>query len=271
VDANGAITNRSLKIMVDGASRPTWSSYRPFEITAANFTMKGLSVADHGGTGNGMIYFTNVAAGGQLVCNHIGVDAAGTAKFTDQIGINVYKGTNVTVGGTSIFDRNIISGSSSQNLRIGTEGTNVIIKGNYIGTDITGMVALPNNTGIQNYGSNTTIGGTGVNDGNLISGNIYGAQTNSGNNFTILGNIIGLGADKLTALPNTTGGLVALNGDGTIGDGTAAGRNVISSSGDFGVLLYGSGNVVLDNNYIGVAADGTTPRGNVQMGIERCR
>ena len=77
-----------------------------------------------------------------------------------------------TIGGAPA-DRNIISGNTSYGIFIGsfTGGT---IQNNYIGTDVTGTVARPNDIGIRLLGGSGTtgvlIGGPG--GGNLISGNL---------------------------------------------------------------------------------------------------
>ena len=73
-------------------------------------------------------------------------------------------------------------------------GGNVIV-GNYIGTDVTGTVALANDGDgviLENGANNNTIGGSGA--GNLISGNlgrgieVFGSGTN---NNVIAGNSVG--------------------------------------------------------------------------------
>ena len=52
-----------------------------------------------------------------------------------------------------------------------------------------------------------------------------------------------------------------------IGDGTAAGRNVISGNEGEGIALWtNSPNTEIRGNYIGVGADGVTPLGNALLG-----
>ncbi len=65
----------------------------------------------------------------------------------------------------------LISGNNGDGISLGT-GIDSLVEGNYLGTDITGMVALANGIGINfTNASYATIGGTVQGAGNLISGN----------------------------------------------------------------------------------------------------
>ena len=149
-------------------------------------TVGGLVAADRNVlSGNG---FAGVAifggANNVIVGNYIGVDANGTLnRGNSQEGIDLLDGTDNRIGGTSINERNILSGNGSDGIEIdGSAGT--IVQGNYIGTDVTGTVVIPNvRDGIdvnENAGVGTTgslIGGTAPGAGNLIVGNqIYGVS-----------------------------------------------------------------------------------------------
>ena len=123
-----------------------------------------------------------------------------------------------------------------------------------------------------------TIGGTSPSDRNVISGNsvrgIYViADAGDVVGTTILGNYIGTDADGTTAVPNLGEGIwlsnsVSLVSGTVIGDGTAAGRNVISGNGGEGIALWtNSPNTTIRGNYIGVGADGATPLGNALSGV----
>ncbi|MEZ5729493.1 MAG: hypothetical protein R3E48_16775 [Burkholderiaceae bacterium] len=150
-------------------------------------------------------------------------------------------------------------------------GSNNAIVGNYVGTDVTGLVAAPNvSHGISIIaGANNTIGGTGAQDGNVVSGNgASGIVLNLGatGNF-VQGNLIGLGADGTTTLGNTTFGVTIGPGGAspgnTIGGSVAGARNIISGNGATGVRIgLGDGNTVL-GNYIGTDASGSASRPNL--------
>jgi hypothetical protein len=147
--------------------------------------------------------------------------------------------------------------------------TNVVVAGNYIGTDPTGSLARPNAVGvfIQNA-TNNRIGGTVAADRNVISGNspndgiqITGASA-TGN--VVQGNYIGLDASGTVGLGNAAQGVVIYGGasNNTVG-GTAAGAgNVISGNGNYGVAISGASGNLVQGNRIGTNAAGTAAIAN---------
>src|SRR5207248_7137544 len=113
---------------------------------------------------------------------------------------------------------------------------------NFIGTDATGAVALPNDVGVViNNVPNNLIGGTAAGAGNLISGNrnggivVSGTTANPATGNVIQGNLIGTNAAGTAAVPNGQWG-IATEARGLLIGGTAAGAgNVISGNNGFGV------------------------------------
>jgi len=165
-------------------------------------------------------------------------------------------------------------------------GDNKVIQGNYIGTDMTGLVAAPNGVnGIYMTDANLNlIGGPNPADRNVISGNsdsgILATNTCKGNR--IEGNFIGLDATGTAALANgdmgilmgdynigTMGGNVIGNSSRDVGDGK---RNYISGNAVDGVHISGAatnayGNVQVRNNYIGTDVYGATAVPNGKSGV----
>jgi hypothetical protein len=148
-------------------------------------------------------------------------------------------------------------------IRILAGCTNVVVAGNYVGTDPTGSVARPSAVGvfIQNA-TNNRVGGTVAADRNVISGNstdgiqIAGASA-TGN--VVQGNYIGLNASGVAGLGNAAQGVVILAGasNNTVG-GTAPGAgNVISGNGNYGVAVSGSSGNFIEGNRIGTNPAGT--------------
>jgi len=147
----------------------------------------------------------------QVMGNLIGLDITGSKAIrTDsQSNIIIESGaSNTVIGGTQPEMRNIISGS---NLGIIMSDPNTYqnsVIGNYIGTDITGTRAIPNNTGLTIWTvSFNRVGGTAPGEGNLISGNQTGINLN-GYGVTdniILGNTFGLDSSGEKLLLNNTG------------------------------------------------------------------
>jgi parallel beta-helix repeat protein len=220
--------------------------------------------------------------------NKIGTNAAGDARFANMDGgIYIWDGyANVIgsdgAGSGAAAEGNLISGNNNHGVKLYiSEGTT--IAGNKIGTNLSGSAALYNgNAGIYFDRSQFNIIGTngnGVGDtleGNLISGNggdgidIVGIGSIDN---VIAGNIIGLDASGLLALPNEDHGLLlGPNGDqnlvGTDGNGIsdAQERNIISGNTLCGVYVRGAQNTVA-GNYIGTNINGNAALPNQTYGV----
>ena len=144
---------------------------------------------------------------------------------------------------------NVISGNAAAGLYIsGAETSDNVVAGDFIGTNYTGTIALPNVDGvlIQSGAENNTIGALTVGAAsNVISGNsgdnldIVGSGT-SGN--VVEGNYIGLAVGGNAALDNGASGVGIYGGatNNTIGGTVSGARNVISGNdgnGSSGVYL----------------------------------
>lgn len=164
------------------------------------------------------------------------------------------------VGGSAPGAINVISGNTSYGIAP-DNAPNTHIIGNYIGTDWTGTIAVPNIVGIilGNNGPGTVIGGSMPAERNIISGNtlsgiISGITTGA---LQVSGNYIGLNKSGTAPVPNGTGVLVA---DSSIIGGSVANRNVISGNSLFNVSIQGlqtaSSGARVSGNYIGTNASG---------------
>jgi titin len=148
-------------------------------------------------------------------------------------------------------------------------GSGNVVAGNFIGTDITGSVARPNDgNGILIWGgSENTIGGAAAADRNVISGNRYGLSVHpdgaGGLNNTIEGNYIGTDRTGTLAVGNLTHGV---NLQGAVGSRVIG--NVISGNLQNGMLIIvGAHNSVVRGNRIGTTVSGSQPLGNTGNGI----
>jgi len=114
--------------------------------------------------------------------NLIGTNASGTADLGNaRYGIlTAFSADNNVIGGTVVGARNVIAGNDFGGLLIDSDGNT--IAGNYIGTDVTGLVGVSNDgDGIEIDGSNNTVGGTSPTARNVIAGNgIVGLGFGSG-------------------------------------------------------------------------------------------
>ena len=170
----------------------------------------------------------------------------------------------------------MISGNGGRGLDIfGTGTTGNVVQGNLIGVDKDGTTPLPNDQdGIQidTSASSNTIGGTAAGAGNVISGNgangirLAGAATTAN---TIHGNVIGLGLDGTTIVPNGASG-IDVNFDAglhTIGGSSAGAGNVISGNTNSGIRAYGITALTIEGNLVGLDSTGTLDRGNGSHGL----
>ena len=236
-------------------------------------------------SGNGTgLNFGAGATGNVVQGNLIGTDASGTTALSNtKEGILLGAGaSNNTIGGTTPAERNIISGNIQHGVHIRNQSgdpTGNVVQGNYIGTDITGTIALPNGTHFHPYmagvhiagASNNTIGGTVPGAGNLISGNDKrGISINRSlqllvaHDNLVQGNLIGTDHTGTTALPNQFGIVVSESPNNTIGGTDPAARNLISGNISNGVYISGAiaVNNLVQGNYIGTDLTGNTAIGN---------
>jgi hypothetical protein len=227
------------------------------------------------GNAAGGIIFIGVGTNGNFVrSNYIGTDATGSFAIPNPLGgVIVGFGAPGPSGNIIGSPGNLISGNSpGPGVWVNGEGTTGnVVRGNYIGTNSTGSVAIPNNIAgvlIQNGPDSTAIGGTAAADGNVISGNSGAGVAmidNDGNALTtttnnrVQGNIIGTAADAATALPNSAGPGVAINTLGSPG-GDSASVNTVGGN------AAGAANLIANNAADGVnvgEAAGTAADGNV--------
>jgi hypothetical protein len=260
---------------------------------ANNNTIGGITagagnlISGNGGKG---IYIGGGLSGTQIQGNLIGTDKTGTTAIGNTlVGVQIDGGSNNTIGGTSVAARNIISGNAPNPVDAlgggiqlsGSGTTNNTVQGNYIGTDVSGNLALGN--GAQGIfidnAPNNLIGGTANGAGNVISANDGGIMIfDNGIGTKIQGNLIGTDVTGTVALGNNVMGLWIAAHDVLIG-GTAPGaRNIISGNGTnpshfgFGVYLNSDAkNNTVQGNYIGTNITGTVAMGNAIAGVAMMR
>jgi hypothetical protein len=185
----------------------------------------------------------------------LSIELAGSSRI-DDFGLRV----GSSAGGTTI--RGLVINNWGRGIDL--HGSGAIVTGNFFGTDPTGTLAAPNDTGIFYGGTDltTVIGGTAPADRNLISGSYIGIGSVS-HGPSIQGNLIG--TDRTGMLPlgahHGIWSASATSPGATIGGTEAGAGNVISGLLFDGIRLEGTGSVV-QGNRIGTNAAGTGPLGN---------
>ncbi len=222
--------------------------------------------------------------GTQIVGNTIGLAADGTALANGTGGVRLQEAAGVVVG--SAASGNTISGNDGPGIRvIGPSGSAPVIRGNRIGTDPTGTLARRNRFEGVVLSGPAIVGGAGVGEGNLISGNGQAPSSGTGvlvrvgsAGSQILGNVIGLSATG-ASLGNGYSGVTVSGGASnvTIGGTSAGARNVISGNPSSGIAVYAVGstppastlpaNITIAGNYIGTDVSGAGAAGNGAWGV----
>jgi uncharacterized membrane protein len=232
---------------------------------------------------------------------YVGTDYTGSAAGLGGTSNNFYAGIILEHGASNTtIQNNVISGNNQWGVYIVADAgfafsqQNNIITNNKIGVNAAGNAALPNGSHgvlISDNSNNNIIGPGNIISGNgskkntgvygvFISGNRTGGGYISGNQ--VKGNKIGTDASGNSAIPNTgalnvgSGGVGIGKSQGTlIGGPTASDGNQISGNQEYGVTakddslgsVPGITGTVIQNNRIGVAADGVTKLPNSQGGV----
>lgn len=238
----------------------------------------GTNIAERnvisGGNNHGVIIdnasLPSIGTNNAVVGNFIGVASDGiTALGNTNNGVYLNTAIGNIIGGTNSNAGNRISANGGSGIYLNGAGSSQnCILGNYIGTDATGMLPLPNRQdGITIFGASSNwIGGTGENDGNLVSGNLNRGILIAGGAVAnlICNNYIGTDSPGRFALGNHTNGVAIFN--------SPANRvvaNLISGNQQSGVLITQTGSVsnFVVANLIGTDISGSNALPNTYNGI----
>ena len=219
-----------------------------------------------------------------VIGNYIGTNPAGTAALgVSEVGVFVYTGnindiTNNLISGNTMAG--IVLGNADRFGQQGSSLSSTRVENNRIGTDVSGLLAIPNGFGISLCGNadNTVF------TENTISGNLYaGIQIGTfavnqqfGDNPPVQGpttltlNNIGTDLPGVNALPNNSYGVVIneATSNTTVGSNNSALANIISANRLHGISISSQAtfNTVVGNK-IGVNKTTTQALGNQLAGI----
>lgn len=192
-----------------------------------------------------------------IIGNFIGTDVSGTLPLGNGgYGVSVgFMGASFNrIGGTTLAERNIVSGNSGGIDFCGPRDVGNLVLGNFIGTDVTGTKVVSNQqSGIHITGNSERIfiGGMAEGERNVISGN--GSGISLGNDYSwVAGNYIGTDASGKVALGNNGLGISVDNAGHN-----AIQANLISNNEQCGIRLVNAGhNILFHNNLIGNRQNG---------------
>ena len=212
------------------------------------------------------IHITGTGASGDWVYgNFLGADPTGSQALPNNIGVEIDAGAAGNLVGTNgdgvndVSERNLLSGNLFAGVWITGQGTTGnAVAGNWIGTDVSGSVALNNGTQPVTDSLGSLFGG-GVAISAGASGNRIGTDGKSVDNVGERNVIAGSGNDGIDIYgAGTDGNIVAGNFVGTDFVGTRslgiAGRGVYlaegASSNWIGVYPSGGGAIQDESNVI---------------------
>jgi CSLREA domain-containing protein len=207
--------------------------------------------------------------------NLIGTDKAGVHAIPNGVGVDISDASDNAVGFFGYGS--VISGNTGAGVQIKTTGSSSypssgnLVYSNKIGTNAAGTDDIPNDTGILIQDSSINdIGSGDPADRNLISGNTHeGVRLENANGTFVFGNFIGTDVTGSAAIPNAVGVEVDGGSANEIGCTVPGSTNVISGNTGDGVEITGPANEnFVQNNLIGVQADGTSALGNGGVGVE---
>ena len=242
-------TGHTLRIQVRGSG-----SFDGFRLGGANQVIRGLSIT-------GFAQAIQLLAGSNSAsvhCNYLGLLADGSSSGNTR-GVWI-SGASARVGGLSAGQGNVISANSVVGVLTEQGSTDTAIRGNFIGTDPTGMSARANGTAINHwFGAGTWRDITY----NLIAGNSSAAIvletddviTPATDLVRIQRNRIGVNRTLSALLRNGGDGILFPAGSisGVLIGGVASSDGNEITGNDDAIDLRGISNVTIQGNTIGVA------------------
>jgi hypothetical protein len=255
----------------------------PIFIDAGNTDVVGLSVIGFAGN---LFRLRGPNGGNRIERNFIGVDTNGLEQpeeFKNQSpkGFGTSDGVRITDSPNNTIRNNVIGLNPDNGILIeGAGSVNNVVQSNFIGVTGDGSTILRNfdsGVRIEQGASSNIIGGTGTNDGNVISANIFNGVSISGASTTknkVQGNLIGTDAAGVVVegtgfLANGLRGVEIENSPGNrIGGAETGAGNVISGNAG-GIYIQGAaatGNRI-QGNIVGPNSSGASGGGNFGDGI----
>ena len=232
-------------------------------IQGGNIRTAGAVTATGNVSGGNVLVTTDVQAGGNVsATSHTGTTVsvtgnvtggnlrtAGVITATGNITGNYFIGngsqlSNVNINTISNGNSNVLIASSAGNVSINVNGVSPVALFTPLGVVVEGNVSATGNVLAP-----AIVGGTLTGSSTSVTGNVTGANVNTGGLVTATGNITGGNlrtAGVITATGNITGGNILFNSGVVSGSGNITGGNVGVGTGTItvGNIVNGNGNGV---------------------------
>jgi hypothetical protein len=239
------------------------------DVRAPNVTIRGLAInrfSQYQIDGNPSFNHSNLKIEGCF----LGPSPDGTFGYYTPGGATEISDPNLTLGGSTPAARNLISMWTNATAIIISGDASGSVKGNLVGTDMTGTRRMPGLVSqgtafsILNSGA-LVIGGPLTSDANVVAG--FGHSINLGSGTTtIQGNFIGVDANQSAQIYSGEAGIYVTAPGSVIGGSTTAGDGNVIGGHDYGIILDAPV-ATLEGNFIGTDKTATRNLGNRALGI----
>ena len=217
--ANGLVAGNLIGTDITGTLDLGNGSGKGIVMLADNAVIGGTSAASRNVVNGGIVIGAGLgfstSSGNLIQGNYVGVDVTGTGMLRCHNACIEVLDKDNSIGGSAAGAGNRIGGSDHSGILVQSLASGTIIRGNFVGTDETGSVAIPNvYLGVEVHGATgVVIGGTNPGEGNLVAYTTFygGVGVGSSGTATIRGNSIfenvggnasvGLGIDLYSSTP----------------------------------------------------------------------
>jgi hypothetical protein len=253
-----------------GATQPGYAGTPLIQIDGAGRVFSGLHFTSEGNflwaiTVSRFFFGVWLEGPGENVLNgcFIGTDATGQVARGNEYGLIIESQNNIIgdpYGGTEGDTRNLISGNHINGVEVRGRFDDNVIRGNLIGTDVTGNAPLGNGGGVVVFEGDRTL---------LESNTIAGSSEAAGvslyfaNNTRLVSNSIGTNTSGTVNLGNQGAGVVIKGSVGTV-----VGGNRIAYNGGSGVVIDNTEYVVASRNRVRGNASYANKGGGIDLGSD---
>lgn len=237
VNTSTSAFNANLCVIVKPASGTLPSGFT-IAFSPGSLKLRGLAIGGFGQPVRILSGPNSQIAGNQFGGTSHGVDLPGAGLNAIVLGEEA--SGDIIIGGSALGDRNLVGDAGSSGIYSNPDAlaglTSCQIVNNLVGMAPDGIAALPNNVGIDSFGSGCQI------IGNRVAGNAYANLRIQGTQNVVQQNLVGFNAQGAGFLSNAIGILVT-GSDNIIGAGGNGGSitaNTVRHSFGGGVVVQGN-------------------------------
>lgn len=212
------------------------------------------------------------AHGSRLTNSYIGTeDPAVPSQERAVNGVWVKSTSDVTIGGSTIAERNVIGGHWANVVVSGKDASDNMVRNNYLGVAPDGRGLLRDSKfGVLNTNDEEGLAARTSIVGNIIAQTEIGIRVVRSPNAIIVGNFIGVDRYGAARTPGdatygpSEGGIDIQNApDAIVGDHSPGFANVIAGAAQYGVrVIFGSKRAIVEGNHIGTNVSGNDIEGS---------